>query len=260
MTAADRLTALLSGSDAIPLDESLLLLAAARPDSTADVDAGLATLDHLAASCPEATVDALIRHLFGSEGFDGDRHDYHDPRNSYLDQVLQRRVGMPITLAVVLVEVGRRLGIELVGVGMPGHFLVRERSDTDGFIDPYHQGSRISASACEARFRALHGADAVFDPSYLQPVAPRSIVQRVLNNLTVSFRSRSPRDLDWLLAIRVRVPADPPDLQALAELCELRGRYDDAADLLERAVVGSPDHPAGGRVLERAARLRARLN
>ena len=260
MTAADRLTALLRDDDRIRLDESLLLLAAARPGSAVDVAAGLATLDALADACPDRTVDALIRHLFGQEGFAGDRDDYHDPRNSYLDEVLRRRVGMPITLAVVVVEVGRRLGLDLVGIGMPGHFLVRELDDPDGFIDPFHHGTRISASACEARFRALHGAGARFHPGYLLPVAPRSIVQRVLNNLTVSFRTRSPRDLDWLLDIRVRLPADPPDLRALAELCEMRGRYGDAADLLERAVDGPRDDPAGLRVLERAARLRARLN
>jgi regulator of sirC expression with transglutaminase-like and TPR domain len=262
VTAADRLTDLLSADAEIPLDESLLLLAAARPGggSSADVATGLAALDDIAAACPEPTVDALVGHLFVREGFAGDRVDYHDPRNSYLDQVLRRRVGMPITLAVVLVETGRRLGLDLVGIGMPGHFLVRERDDPDGFIDPFHEGTRISATACAARFRALHGDTTPFHPGYLDPVPPRSIVQRVLNNLTVSFRARSPKDLDWLLDLRVRLPAESPDLRALAELCELRGRYDTAADLLDRAVRGHPDDPTAARVRDRAARLRARLN
>lgn len=262
MTAADRLTDLLSDDAEIPLDESLLLLAASRPGaaSSAAVASGLAALDEIAATCPEPTVEALVRHLFVHEGFAGDRVDYHDPRNSYLDQVLHRRVGMPITLAVVLVETGRRLGLDLVGIGMPGHFLVRELDDHDGFIDPFHDGTRISAGACEARFRALHGDTTPFHPGYLAPVPPRSIVQRVLNNLTVSFRARSPKDLDWLLDLRLRLPAEPPDLRALAELCELRGRYDAAADLLDRAVRGHLDDPTAARVRQRADRLRARLN
>lgn len=260
VTAADRLTDLLAGDAEIHLDESLLLLAAARPGASDDVGAGLAALDDIAAACPEPTVEAILQHVFVREGFSGDRDDYHDPRNSYLDQVLQRRRGMPITLAVVLVEVGRRLGIELRGVGMPGHFLVRELDDPDGFIDPYHQGSRISASACEARFRSVHGPDAPFHRAYLEPVPTRAIVQRVLNNLTVSFRSRSPRDLDWLLDIRVQLPAGPPDLRALAELCEMRGRYGTAATLLERAVAHVTDDPTAERVRGRAARLRARLS
>lgn len=260
VTPADRLTDLLSVGGEIALDESLLLLAAARPGAPTTVAAGLSRLDDIAASCPGRDVDTLVQHVFVSEGFVGDRMDYHDPRNSFLDQVIERRVGMPITLAVVLVEVGRRLDVDLVGIGMPGHFLVRERDDIDGFIDPFHQGVRISASACQARFRSLHGPDASFHPSFLDPVPPRSIVQRVLNNLTVSFRSRAPRDLDWLLDIRIQLPADPPDLRALADLCELRGRYGDAADLLDRAVGFGPDEAAEGRITERAARLRARLN
>ncbi|MEQ8841440.1 MAG: transglutaminase-like domain-containing protein [Acidimicrobiales bacterium] len=259
MSPAHRLTEMMSGEREAPLDEMLLLLAAARPDG-ADVGRGIASLDEFADSCPDATVGSLVRHLYVGEGFGGDRADYHDPRNSYLDQVIRRRVGMPITLAVVVIEVGRRVGVDLVGVGMPGHFLVRERDDVDGFIDPFHEGTRISAAACEARFRSLHGAGAVFHPSYLAPVPARSIVQRVLNNLTVSFRNRSPRDLDWLLDIRIRLPAEPTDLRALAELCELRGRYDEAASLLERAVDHGPPDATADRARDRAGRLRARLN
>lgn len=260
VTPADRLTDILSDGREVPLDESLLLLAAARPEASVDVARGLSALDDIANSCPSTSIESLVRHVFVSEGFSGDRDDYHDPRNSYLDQVLSRRIGMPITLAVVLVETGRRVGVDLVGVGMPGHFLVRERDDRDGFIDPYHQGARISAAACEARFRTIHGDNMPFDPSYLDAVAPRSIVQRVLNNLTVTFRSRAPRELDWLLDLRLRLHADPPDLRALADLCELRGRYRDAADLLDRAIVHGHDDASQERIRQRADRLRARLN
>lgn len=260
MSAVDRLAEMLSAEADVPLDESLLLLAEARPESSSEARAGIQALDAIALACPEASVEGLIRHLFVDEGFSGDRTDYHDPRNSYLDEVLRRRVGMPITLAVVLVEVGRRLDIELLGVGLPGHFLVREGDDPDGFIDPYHSGARISADACVARFRSLHGDDAAFHPSYLDPVPSRSIVQRVLNNLTVTFRSRSPRDLDWLLDLRLRIPADPPDLRALADLCELRGRYGDAAGLLDRVGAMLPEDGTRDRIHDRAMRLRARLN
>jgi len=260
VSAADRLTELLSDNGAVPLDEALLLLAEARPGTTCSLPDGIATLDRLAGSCPGNSVDDLIRHVFVDQGFSGDRSDFHDPRNSFLDEVLDRRVGMPITLAVVLVEVGRRMGIILDGVGMPGHFLVRERDRPDGFIDPYHQGVRLGSEACEARFHAIHGPEAGFHPSYLDPVAARSIVQRVLNNLTVAFRSRDPRELDWLLDIRIRVPADPPDLRALADLCELRGRYGDAADLLDRMHEAAVDGDGDRRIRDRSHRLRSRLN
>jgi regulator of sirC expression with transglutaminase-like and TPR domain len=265
VTAADELTDLLSDSAAVPLDEALLLLADARPGITGALPNGIAALDRLAASCPDDSVDALVQHVFVEKGFSGDRRDFHDPRNSYLDEVLDRRVGMPITLAVVLVEVGRRLGIPLDGVGMPGHFLVRERGNPDAFIDAYHEGVRIGADACEARFRTMHGPQSEFHPSYLDPVPARAIVLRVLNNLTVTFRSRNPKELDWLLDIRIRIPADPPDLRALADLCELRGRYGDAADLLDRvpritSSATGDDSAANRAVRERARRLRSRLN
>ena len=260
MTAVDRVIDLLWAEGDIPLAETLLLLAESRPGAGPCVDPGLAALDRFADGCADASIDSLVRHLFVDEGFIGDRTDYHDPRNSYLDEVLTRRAGMPITLAVVLVETARRLGIKLYGVGMPGHFLVRELDVVDGFIDPFHGGVRISAEACHARFRTLHGADAQFDPSFLAPVPSRSIVQRVLNNLTVTFRSRTPQDLDWLLDIRIRIPAGPPDLRALSELCELRGRFGDAADLLDRMEGSLPDSRMADDTRDRALRLRARLN
>lgn len=260
MTPADRLADLLSTSADVPLAEALFLLAEARPDGGSPAAAGIDALDAIALTCPDATVEGLIRHVFVDEGFAGDRTDYHDPRNSYLDEVVRRRVGMPITLAVVLVEVGRRLDIDLVGVGLPGHFLVREQQNPEGFIDPYHSGARIGSDACLARFRSIHGDHAAFHESYLDPVPSRSIVHRVLNNLTVTFRSRSPRDLDWLLDLRLRLPADPPDLRALADLCELRGRYDEAAQLLDRVGATVAEDAARDRISDRALRLRARLN
>lgn len=257
MEPVERLTELLAlDADPVPLDEALLLVAAARPDAPTSIDAGLASLDRLAAKCPAPSLDALVPHLFADEGFSGDRKDYHDPRNSLLDEVLARRIGMPITLSVVLLETGRRLGIGLDGVGMPGHFLVRDRVLADVYVDAYHQGARIGEDGCLARFRTIHGPNARFDPIFLQPVEARSIVVRVLNNLTASLRARRPRELDWLLDLRMQIPATPPDQRALAELCELRGRYDEAATLLDR-VAETTDNEAAA---ERAHRLRARLN
>ena len=257
MDPVERLTELLAlDGDPVPLDEALLLVAAARPDAPPTITSGLATLDELADSCPAPTLDALVPHLFADQGFTGDRDDYHDPRNSLFDVVLARRIGMPITLSAVLLETGRRLGVDLDGVGMPGHFLVRDPGSDDVYVDAYHRGVRFGRDACVARFRTIHGAQARFDPIFLQPVESRSIVVRVLNNLTASLRVRRPRDLDWLLDLRMRIPATPPDQRALAELCELRGRYDEAALLLDR-VAETTDNDAAA---ERAQRLRARLN
>ena len=120
-----RFASLVAGSSGdIPLDRTALAMAAvlrARP-----VDGALDELDRLAADCPATTFDELRRHLFEDLGFGGDAERYDDPRNSFLDVVLQRRRGLPILLATVMMEVGRRVGIGVVGVGMPLHFLVRD--------------------------------------------------------------------------------------------------------------------------------------
>jgi hypothetical protein len=135
----DRFAELVRGpEERCQLDLGALLIAAhARRDL--DVDAELQRLDELAASCPGSDVEALTAHLCGTEGFRGDTDDYSNPRNSLLDVVLDRRLGIPISLSIVVLEVGRRLDIPLQGVGMPGHFLVRDAKDDDVFVDPFHR-------------------------------------------------------------------------------------------------------------------------
>src|SRR5690606_13265031 len=117
--------------------------------------------------------------LFRSLGFAGDVEDYGNPRNSLLDSVLDRRRGIPITLAVVLIEVARRAGVALEGVGMPGHFLVRAAGDGELFADPFH-GVVLDRAGCEKLFAALHGPRARFRDRFLDPVGPRAILARML--------------------------------------------------------------------------------
>ena len=257
MEAARQLAEMLSDPTVpVPLDRALLLLAASRPGQHLSVESGLSALDELAVGCADPTLAGLTRHLFGDKGFSGDQSDYHDPRNSLFDEVLTRRIGMPITLAAVMLETGRRIGVPLDGVGMPGHFLVRDRVLPEVFIDPCRQGAQITEEDCLVRFRSIHGPHATFHRQFLEPIDNHAIVGRVLNNLTVSFRTRSPRDLDWILDLRVRLPAPPPDQRALAELCEARGRYRDAADLLDQLALSTGSDNAA----DRASVLRARLN
>ncbi len=108
----------------LPLDRAALLIAA-HADPALDVDAELAGLDAFADACPERTFEGWRRYLFEELGFTGAVEDYYDPANSFLNEVLTRRTGLPISLSVLGIEVGRRLGLELVGVGMPGHFLLQ---------------------------------------------------------------------------------------------------------------------------------------
>lgn len=225
--ATERFVELVQRSeDEIPLDEAALLVAA--HDHDVDVDAALATLDDLAGApglgggtAPVGLAD-LARHLFVDEGFAGDGAEYHDPRNSYLDEVLRRRLGMPITLSVVMIEVGRRCGVECVGVGMPGHFLV---GGDAGFVDPFHGGVLLDAAGARQRFERLHPG-APFLPSYLDPVGPRAILARVLANLVTSFATRAPLSATWALQLRLAIPGLAPAERRHdeARLARLRAR------------------------------------
>jgi regulator of sirC expression with transglutaminase-like and TPR domain len=246
-----RFAANVAGEDAaVRLDEAALLIAdAARPG--ADVDGGLALLDELAAQAGEPTLDGLNRLLFRDLGFAGNTDDYYDLSNSFLDDVLRRRVGIPITLAVVMLEVGRRMSVPLSGVSMPGHFLVRDKVNTEVFVDPFNRGQLLDRSGCAARFFALHGPGSVFEDDFLAPVGKRVILARMLANLESIAAMRSDRPL--LLRVqrlRCALPeATEEDRRRLAASLGASAQFAEAAQVLES--IGAHGD---------ATRLRARLN
>jgi regulator of sirC expression with transglutaminase-like and TPR domain len=194
----------------LPLDEATLCVAAVL-DPPVDVEANLEVLDALAGSCPAPTLDSLVRHLFGAagEGFRGNRDDYYDPRNSLVHEVLRRRVGIPITLCIVAMEVGRRLGVPMDGVGMPGHFLLRDKVDPTVFCDPFHGGRFLDAAGCERLFRSTVGTERPWFPGFLDPVPRPAIVARVLANLQQVYERR--QDLPALGRV-ARLRLAMPDL------------------------------------------------
>jgi regulator of sirC expression with transglutaminase-like and TPR domain len=148
---------------------------------------------------PHAQLSAINTLLFEEEGFTGNVARYEDPRNSFLSDVLERRTGIPISLAVVYLEVGRRAGMFLEGINFPGHFLVRYRPgtrDPEGprelIVDPFHQGALLSESDCRQLLRKHLGDDAAFDRRLLATAGKRQILIRMLHNLKrlyVSMRS-----------------------------------------------------------------------
>ena len=116
-----------------------------------------ARLDELARRCPTPTFDGMRAYLFQTLGFRGNTRDYGDPENSFLDSVLERRVGIPISLAVVMMEVGRRIGAPVHGVGMPGHFLVMDAAREGVWCDPFHGGALYDLDGCRRLFARVHG-------------------------------------------------------------------------------------------------------
>lgn len=193
----------------IGLAEGALVLAAeVRPE--VDVALGVETVTELAertrplvdaAGTPSGEVAALNHVLFELERFRGNHEQYDDPRNSFLDAVLERRRGLPITLSVLYVEVARLLGLEAYGVGFPGHFLAKVVGVTDVptrevIVDPFF-GRTLSLEDCADRVRAAAGEHVDLDPAWLRPVTAREIYVRMLNNLKLLYL----RDGDGLGAL-----------------------------------------------------------
>jgi regulator of sirC expression with transglutaminase-like and TPR domain len=162
-----------------------------------DIAACVAKLDAMAATvrgrlaadaAAEQKVAALNRHLFGELGFCGNADAYYDPRNSYLNEVLDRRTGIPITLALVYMEVARRAGVTVEGINFPGHFLVRcpmRRGQYDDLIiDAFHGGALLSEDGCLQLLRRHAGEGAVWDDAHLRARATKpQILARMLVNL-----------------------------------------------------------------------------
>jgi regulator of sirC expression with transglutaminase-like and TPR domain len=175
-------------------------------------------------------IATLNAYLYEELGFSGNREHYDDPRNSFLNEVLDRRLGIPISLAAVYLEIGRRAGVRLEGVNFPGHFLVRAPADADGppadragtrraggddlIIDPFHGGALLSEVDCRHLLRQHLGEEAAFDHRLLATATRQHIVVRMLVNLKrlyVRMRSfpQARAIADLLLAV---------DPSALAEL------------------------------------------
>ena len=245
--------------DDLALDEAALLIAAhAYPDL--DVDRERARLDDLAARCPEPTIEGWRQYLFVDVGFTGETQRYYDPRNSYLNDVLDSRRGIPITLAVLGIEVGRRLGLHFDGVGLPGHFLLRSADTPDTFVDPFHGGAVLDRLGCVQRFNAVNPPTAPFLAAYLDPVGPRAILGRILQNLKGAYTRQGDTDaLRWVFDLRLAIPGTPPlERRDGARLQAAGGRFDIAADQLEHLADSMPDNAED--LLTEARALRARLN
>lgn len=264
---ADRLTlpdwAALAGQadDTLPLLETALLIAR---DEYPDLDADLyhtLVQSHAEHLRPEIeTIDpwplkmaAINRHLFEELGYTGNHDEYYDPRNSYLNEVFERRLGNPISLAMVQIEVARRLGVPLDGVSFPGHFLVRLPVD-DGILvmDPFNGGRPLGADELRERAKPHLGGDIPDDNALLHildPASHRAILIRMLRNLHGVYAERDQWDRAARSADRVlKLSPDQPEAMRDRGLAYLamehrQGARHDLARYLHLAP-DAPDAPA----------------
>ena len=191
--------AALIAREPIPLDAAALAIASEEYPHLEE-GACLARLDALAERVRRASpapfraasaLRALREVLAEEEGLRGNADDYYDPRNSFLNEVLERRLGIPISLSVVYIEVARRAGLALHGVGVPGHFLAKYASPSGAevFVDAFRCGEMLSADECVARFRERSGGREL-DRRWLEPVGTRQILARMLQNLRRVYSDR----------------------------------------------------------------------
>ena len=259
------------------LAEACLLIA---QDAYPEVDVAhyLARIDAIGATVrsrvagdafAEQKVVALNRHLFKELGFCGNTDDYYDPRNSYLNQVLERRTGIPITLSILYLEIGRRLGLRLQGVSFPGHFLVKLRvSGGQLVLDPFCGGEAQSEAELRARLaRVLPQRDADSLPlsQFLQAATPRQMLARLLRNLKgIYLQSEEAQNtLEVAQRMVMVAPHAAEEVRdrglAYYRLDCFRAALADLQDYLERR----PDAPDADEIRVKAAALRlvcARLN
>ena len=138
--------------------------------------------------------EQLSDFLFTDLGFAGNSNDYDDPRNSFLNDVLERRCGLPITLSIIYVEVARQLGLPAYGIGLPGHFIVGIRDgDESHWRDPFHGGRRLSLNDCVEIIEATTGYEGPLDAAWFSPISPRDTLTRLANNLRTNYVYRK----DW---------------------------------------------------------------
>lgn len=186
---------------------------------------------------PHRLIAGLNDYLFQELGFCGNTENYYDPRNSFLNDVLDRRTGIPITLSTVYLEVGRRIGLRLHGVGMPGHFLVKyAAADEEIVIDPFGGGAIVSAAECQRILDRIYHGKMAFEPRFLAVLGTRQILSRMLNNLKAIFfhtqeYAKALGVVERLLILEPRAPTETRDRGLL--LSQLK-RYAEAMAELEQ--------------------------
>lgn len=165
---------------------------------------------------PLNAIAALNQVLFTQEHFRGNQNDYYDPHNSFLNDVLERRTGIPISLSLIYIEVGKRLGLQIEGIGLPLHFVVRYHvPDGDIYIDPFEQGRLLTEQQCRERVLQMLKGRVKFNPRWLEPVSNRQFLVRMLSNLKniYIYTGDYPRALSICERILLLTPKAPLELR-----------------------------------------------
>jgi regulator of sirC expression with transglutaminase-like and TPR domain len=193
---------------------------------------------------PLRIIQCINNYLYDDLGFIGNSDDYYDPRNSYLNQVIERRTGIPITLSLVYLEIAQRIDFPMVGIGMPGHFLIRpDFQDVGIYVDAFNRGEILFEQDCEQRLSQIYQQPVIISPSLLEPVSPRRFLSRMLMNLKMIYLNRG----EWMKAlasierILLLFPGTPTELRDRGLLYYQIGELATACQDLQSYLVQAPN-------------------
>ncbi len=193
---------------------------------------------------PLKVIQVINNYLYQELGFRGNNENYYDPRNSFLNQVIDHRLGIPISLAVVYLDIAQRLNFPMVGIGMPGHFIIRpDFQDAEIFVDVFNQGEILFPQDCEAKLQQIYLQPVKLQPQFLNPVSKRQIILRMLTNLKQIYLHQ--RDFDRAIAIingmLLLYPDNPNELRDRGLLYYELNRWEESCQDLENYLAILPN-------------------
>ncbi|WP_071190327.1 SirB1 family protein [Trichormus sp. NMC-1] len=193
---------------------------------------------------PLRMIQSINEYLYEDLGFSGNKIDYYDPRNSFFNDVIERKTGIPITLALVYLEVAKRIDFPMVGVGMPGHFLIRpDIPDIEIFVDAFNQGEIMFAQDCQERLSQIYQQSVMLKPEFLAAVSKRQLLTRILTNLKYIYLKQQdlPRTLATVERILLLFPDVTLELRDRGLLYYQLGQFTQAIEDLQSYLAKVPE-------------------
>jgi regulator of sirC expression with transglutaminase-like and TPR domain len=207
-------------------------------------------------SYPLKIIQTINQYLFEELRFTGNTRDYYDPRNSYLHEVLDRKLGIPISLSILYLEIAQRLNFPMVGIGMPGHFLIRPNFEDAGiFVDAFNQGEILFPEDCESRLQQVYQQPVKLESAFLEAISNRQILVRMLTNLKIIYINNHlyEKALQVINSLLILMPDSDMELRDRGLLYYQMGDGEHAIIDLETYLKLSPnaqDAPAISQLLE----------
>ncbi len=212
---------------------------------------------------PLQIIKSINDYLYDELGFTGNTRDYYDPCNSFLNDAIARRTGIPITLALIYIEIAGRLNFPMVGIGMPGHFLIRPEFEGVGiFVDAFNRGEVLFQEDCEQRLQQIYGPEVAIRPDFLTPVTRKQFLARMLTNLKMIYLNQGDSDkcLGAIERILLLFPDAPLELRDRGLFYYQNGRWTEARHDLQTYLGMVPEGEDAGVIRQILHRIRSPEN